>query len=351
LCIKWVDVKGEVDRVSKKYWQIAGGSFGRDYSDLFIKFGMAFVGGDSQTMKEVEKGDIVLLKKGLYQIVAVGEVAERDGKHRDCGDKSWLRDIDGWDLQAYCYVDWRVPDTPIQTNGLTRATIQKVPQDKHKQLADSILQLPVCAYKLEPSKTELIDDNQILKFLISEGLRPSAADDLTNTFRRIRLLADYYYHYPKWEDIREHETRTFLIVPLLLALGWAEQQIKIELPSSKGKMSGSKGKIDIACFSKAYLRKDDECVLIIETKGFSSGLDYAPEEARGYVKAFPSCQILVVSNGYCYKTYIRKDSGDFSTMPSAYLNLLNPRDKYPLDPDNVKGALDVLRWLLPTALR
>jgi hypothetical protein len=80
-------------------------------------------------------------------------------------------------------------------------------------------------------------------------------------------------------------------------------------------------------------------------------LDYAPEEARGYVKAFPSCQILVVSNGYCYKTYIRKDSGDFSTMPSAYLNLLNPRDKYPLDPDNVKGALDVLRWLLPTALR
>jgi len=33
-------------------------------------------------------------------------------------------------------------------------------------------------------------------------------------------------------DIREHETRTFLVIPLLLALGWAEQQLKIEMPAA-----------------------------------------------------------------------------------------------------------------------
>ena len=29
---------------------------------------------------------------------------------------------------------------------------------------------------------------------------------------------------------------------------------------------------------------------------------------------------------------------------------IRPRDKYPLDPDNVAGALEVLRWLLPRSL-
>jgi hypothetical protein len=32
----------------KNYWQIAAGSAGRDYSDIFLKFGMAFVGGETQ---------------------------------------------------------------------------------------------------------------------------------------------------------------------------------------------------------------------------------------------------------------------------------------------------------------
>ena len=71
------------------YWQIAAGSVGRDYAELFLKFGMAFVGGEWQiaTMNEIQKGDIVLLKRGLYQVVAVGEVVERDGKYKGCWDK------------------------------------------------------------------------------------------------------------------------------------------------------------------------------------------------------------------------------------------------------------------------
>ena len=46
-----------------KYWQIAAGSAGRDYSNLFLKFGMAFVGGETPiaTMKEVDAGDVIVL--------------------------------------------------------------------------------------------------------------------------------------------------------------------------------------------------------------------------------------------------------------------------------------------------
>jgi len=34
--------------MSKTYWQVAAGSIGRNYADLFLKFGMAFVGGENQ---------------------------------------------------------------------------------------------------------------------------------------------------------------------------------------------------------------------------------------------------------------------------------------------------------------
>ena len=328
-----------------KYWQVAAGSEGRDYAKYFLKYGMAFVGGNTQeaTMNNVSKGDIIILKNGLYEIKAVGEIVEREGKHKDNGDKAWLQDFDGWWLPAYCYVDWRKPEEPRKTEGLTRATIQEVHQEKHKQIADEIIKLPIIKHDIEPPETHKVEDDKILQFLVNEGLRVSLAEELTNTFARIRLLADYYYK-QDWSDIREHETRTFLVIPLLLALGWAEQQIKIEYPNKYGK-------IDVTCFSRAYRRKDEECILIIETKGFSSGLDYAPEQAHRYAEVFPSCKVVLVSNGYCYKTYVRPESGSFNTYPSAYLNLLKPKDRYPLDPKNVGGALDVLKLLLPTNLR
>lgn len=330
--------------MNKNYWQVAAGSSGRDYAERFLEFGMAFVGGETQiaTMKEVSVGDIVLLKRGLSEVVAVGEVVKTGQEN-----KTWLQDFDGWVLSGYCYVNWHVPDNPIQTNGLTRATIQRVHNAEHKRLADDTLGFPVRQPEPEPTPTEPINDGDILDFLVSEGLRPSAAEDLTNTFRRIRLLTDYYYkqYHGHWEDIREHETRSFLVIPLLLALGWAEQQIKIELPCKSGR-------IDVACFSRAYHRRGDaECSLIIETKDFSTGLDFAPEQARRYAAEFPSCKTLVVTNGYCYKTYVRSKATGFSKTPSAYLNLLKPHKRYPLDPQNVDGALEVLRCLLPSNVR
>lgn len=333
-----------------EYWQIAAGSAGRNYEEWFLKFGMAFVGGEKQEamMENVSEGDIVLLKRGLSQIVAVGEVVSRDGRYKgkSRNENLWL-DFDGWELSAFCCVDWHVPEKPIKTEGLTRSTIQHVQQEEHKRLADQALLLVAREPEAKPpSSPQTIDDDEILKFLIREGLRPAAAETLTYTLRRLRLLAKYYYdeyHESNWKDVREHETRTFLIIPLLLALGWAEQQIKIELPTQ------SRGRVDIACFSNPYHKTEKRCTLLLEAKDFSSGLDYAPEQARRYAQSFPSCGVVVVSNGYCYKTYVRTDSGEFSITPSAYLNLLKPTDKYPLDPTNVKGAFEVLRWLLPTA--
>ncbi|WP_431855324.1 hypothetical protein [Azospirillum sp.] len=331
---------------NRSYWQIAAGSEGRTYADAFLRFGMAFVGGQGhcRTMTEVQPGDVVILKRGMSEILAVGEVVARNGQHSGIGDKAWLCDFDGWNLEAYCHVNWRVPTQPVPVSGLTRTTIQRVHQRTIRDVADQILSsAPKAPPPVpEPGPTKDVEDTTILRFLIRSGLRPGAAEELTVALNRIRLLASYYYDNLDWAQVREHETRTFLIVPLLLALGWAEQQIKIELP-----VPGT-GRADLACFLRPFRGNgQDECALIIETKGFSQGLDYAPEQARGYARQFPSCRVVLVSNGYCYKAYTRDEEGMFGTTPAAYLNLLQPQDRYPLDPGNVNGGLEVLSLLLP----
>ena len=326
-----------------RYWQIAAGSAGRDYTDYFLQFGMAFVGGDfKDIIGQVKKDDIIVLKKGM-EIRAVGTVIERNGSHGDCCDKEWLRDFDGWDLPAYCYVDWKEAVPPESTTGLTRATIQRLYRESVIEIANKILDSGSRVDDpREPSETKTVKDCEILKCLIKAGLRPSSADELTNAISRIRLLADYYYKHCKWADIREHETRTFLVVPLLLALGWAEQQIKIELACDGGK-------VDIALFRKNYEGNKKDCVAIIETKGFSSGLDYADKQAKTYSKNFPECKTVVITNGYCYKIYEKNGADNFEEYPSAYMNLLKPKDKHPLDPENVKGVLDAIKCLLPNS--
>ncbi|MGH7136426.1 MAG: hypothetical protein ACREHD_11850, partial [Pirellulales bacterium] len=293
-------------------------------------------------------GDRIVLKRGMSEIVAAGVIVTRDGKCCGDRDKDWLRDFDGWDLSAYCYVDWHVPPTPVPVTGLTRATIQRMyPQDLISA-AQGVLALPAQpTAKPEPRPTQELTDDQILEFLVYEGLRPVAAEELTATFNRIRLLARYYYDHCSWDDVREHETRTFLVAPLLIALGWSEQQIKIELSAD------NRGRIDMACFAKPYRRingvpNNGDCVLLLESKGFSFGLDYAHIQGKDYATTFPASGVVVATNGFCYKAFVRsQDGATFNDRPSAYLNLLQPRDKYPLDPENVDGGLELLRYLLP----
>lgn len=326
-------------------WIVTAGAYGRDYSKYFIRSGMAFVDDSQQeeVFKQVKKGDILLLKQGLSSFVAAGRVVERNGVVSGNGDKDWLSDFDGWCLNAYCNVEWHVPSEPINATGLKMGTIYQANQSSHLTVAEQIVSTPLAEFVGEPPPTERIEDEKILDFLIKQGLRVSAADELTNALRRIRLLAQYYYQSGRWEAVREHETRTFLVIPLLLALGWAEQQIKIELPVGKGR-----GRVDIACFSSPYHADPHEVEVLIETKSFPSGLDYAKSQAQNYAKHFESCGVVIVTNGYCYKTYLRDDKAEFSTTPSAYLNIVEPRNRYPLDPEAVGGALDVLKWLLPS---
>ena len=334
------------------YWQIAAGSAGRDYSNLFLKFGMAFFWDEEPKIKEIEVGDTVILKQGTMGILAAGKVVQReDGKHNGFGDKEWLEDVDGWELPAYCYVDWKTPKSgggKISVTGLDQRRRSRVNKPDLQKEADDILATGYPPEETEyggPKERKEVKDEELLERLVSEGLSAPSADELKNTVAKIRLLAGYYYKHPDRNRVLEHETRTFLVVPLLLALGWSEQQLKIELK-----------RVDIACFSKPYKNWKESrgnCVAIIETKGFASGLDYAQNQIKSYSKNFPNCKALITTNGYCYKIYLRNEVGSFPEDPydpSAYINLLKPRDQYPLNPQEGNGALDAIKWLLPNNL-
>ena len=338
------------------YWAIAAGSAGRDYSKLFLRFGMAFFWAKENTYKQIKVDDTVILGQGALgqgakkEIVAAGRVVSREGEHSGSGDKEWLSDVDGWELPAWCYVDWKKPKgDPISVTGFPSILhpLFKTETSEPRKEAERILATGYTpketGYK-EPEKTKKVTDQKLLETLVREGLSTSSANELTNAVAKIRLLADYYRSYGG-EEILEHEARTFLVIPLLLALGWSEQQIKIEL-----------AKVDITCFSKPYKKWEESkenCVAIIETKSFASGLDYAQKQAESYSDNFPNCKALITTNGYCYKIYLKDEKGSFPKDPydpSAYINLLNPRDKYPLNPKEGNGALDAIKWLLPNNL-
>jgi len=91
------------------YWQIAAGGLGREFSNEFLRYGLAFAGTPQRLMLEqVKSGDVLLLKRGLSVIVAVGRAVERGGKCVGYGDKPWLSDFDGWNLPSYCNVEWHL---------------------------------------------------------------------------------------------------------------------------------------------------------------------------------------------------------------------------------------------------
>jgi len=329
--------------MSPVYWQVSAGDEGRDYTDTFLKYGLAFVGGDKQInqMLQVKLGDRIILKSGLSKISSIGEVVEKNGKSVGNGDKEWLMDFDGWILPAYCYVAWREFKREQPLIQLTRGTIKRYNNlEGQAKIEEWLNKLEVLPTEKEPESTESVEDSEILEMLIANGLRPSSAEELTNAFARIRLLAKYYYN-SDWSWIKEHETRTFLIIPLFIALGWAEQQIKIELP-----IEGRRQHIDLACFSKPY-NSDDEPVLILESKSFYQGLSFVDYQAKAYAETFSKCKIIIVSNGYCYKAYKRKQ-GIFSNSPDAYINILHPKRRYPVDPKKIDGCLEMLRLLLPS---
>lgn len=280
--------------------------------------------------EDVSEGDIVVLKrpKGQkWEVIAAGYV-QGNYDYLDLFD-----DVEGWDLQHCRHVNWRKPQREMLITGLTRGTFKRV----HKLSAQRELKKVVVngiSVSSEPTSKppKELTDEDLIGYLINYGLRIKDAEDFTSTIHRIRRLIRWYYKYGK--DILEHETRSFLILPLLLTLGWTEQQLKIEWK-----------KLDIAFFEEPYSKENcdpDACIIILESKRLREGFVFAETQVIQYATDYPNCHRIIVSDGCRYKLFEQENE---KWEYSAYLNILNPKQKHSYAP-NVGGAQDVFLGLI-----
>ena len=343
------------------YWQIAAGEGGRDYSDVFLRYGVVLMGsGHLGSFHEhpenykghkgwqrkivalaegIKPGDVVILKRGHGSnggVVAAGHVTS---------GYEWLTqfdDVEGWDIRHGRKVTWFKATDPILVDGLARGTISRVYKGNPKKTADSLLQEGQRVEASEmPQPATNITEEHLVQSLIENGLRPADAEAVIRAIFHVRRLASWYQS--NGQDLSEHEIRTFLIIPILLALGWSEQRIKIEWKHT-----------DISLFRDVFKKGVESASprVIVETKRMSTGLGHAESQVKTYAERFPQCNMLVTSTGERYQLYTKERGKcwDASKMKekhlSAYLNLFSLKDRHPYLA-GVGGAPDLLKSLMP----
>lgn len=334
-----------------RHWYIADGDGRREYSDVFLRFGVMLIGPrDSgnyfdnreaylednyvrRFAEEVNPGDIVILKHGVNSIIAAGTIDEREDSY---GHFEVFGDVEGFTLQHGRYVTWHKPEKEMRTSTrLPRDRLCKCNNSDIQQIAKRIINgnEPVKSEEIPPPARK-VDDEELIRHLIEHGLSSGQAEDVIRAFWRVRRLGRWYEDHlyeDQGEDISEHETRRFLITPLLLALGWPEQRLKIEW-----------NRFDIAFFETSYSR-DENPIMILESKRLGVPLGHALEQVKKYSENFPNCNKLVTSNGIRYLLFV-KEKNEWTKR--AYLNLLKLLARHPYYTE-VEGAPELLTRLLP----
>ena len=344
------------------YWQVAAGEGARDYSSVFLQFGIMLIGAGNpgsyfdnkayytghhdwraqvvRFAEHVAEGDKVILKRPYHrqwQIRAVGHIT---------GNYEYVEqfdDVEGWDLQHCRRVEWvcppKVQDQPekremVLVQGLSMGTFKRVCKREAIEKAERILEEGEKQEPKEiPPSAKKVSDEELVESLIGKGLRPADAETVIQAIWRVRRLARWYARYGR--ELSEHEIRTFLIVPIMLALGWSEQRIKIEWKNT-----------DMSFFHEVYKRAEKPS-MILESKRAWEGLHYAEWQLMKFARQFPECTQLVASDGIRYQLYVKHGS-DWNLKKDfkAYANLLNLKDRHPYL-EHIGGAPDLFVSLMP----
>lgn len=338
---------------NKIYWQHAAGDKDRNYADVCLKWdvilnGPGYAGPlptcneqlqkDGWTNKKItgllrfshdmKDGDFVALRLGTTDIVGVGVVI---------GDYQWLEafsDVDGWGLHHVRRVKWfwknlenpkkfktytlKFGDT---TQKLDSPEVIKWIEDLSKGGIDKdLVVLPKADYSS-------VDFDEISEYLFDQGVSSNSIEMLIREIDELIRIAKWY---SKYENPSEFETVTYLVVPLLRALGWTPQKMAVEWNN-----------VDIALFDKLP-RSDDNLNVVVEAKKKGNSCLSAKSQAQAYAKGKPNCKRLIVSDGLRYGVYLKKGD-DFILY--AYFNLTALKNDYPIY--DCRGVKDALQAMTP----
>lgn len=339
-----------MDLNGKRLWQVGAGDTERSYGDTCIRFDVMIVGpgnpgpydvsryahlGDIRNSLrrfcvEARRGDVILLRLGTGNVLAVGELADDAAEWLDA-----FSDVDGWDLQHVRRVRWFANTgntfAPRTLGGQVRTFaevavasvrawvegIEIAATDRDRELAP----LPIAGAVLDPT--------ELGTRLFIEGLGSERVDRLMTTFSSLQRIASWYGNATKRPDGRpsEHETVCYLVVPFLLSLGWSQQTAAVEW-----------NRVDVALFGDMP-PTDSTLACVVEAKLLGRSVFSPIGQAREYVlrPGREKCDRLIVTDGIRYALHCR--SGDAFTL-KAYLNILSMRDRYPVL--SCGGAVDAV---------
>jgi hypothetical protein len=184
-------ISPSMDLTVRTLWQVGAGDNERSFGDICQKFDVMVVGpgnpgqyshdrhaafGEAKNeirrfYEDAKRGDIVLLRRGTSQIIAIGEIADDTAQ--------WLQafaDIDGWDLQHVRRVRWFVStarDFPGRTLGGQVRSFAKVGVDVVREWVESLdvgdeqLTRPLAQL---PEDVPQLDRSELGRRLFIEGL-------------------------------------------------------------------------------------------------------------------------------------------------------------------------------------
>lgn len=335
---------------SRTIWQFAAGGRGRDYGDLLIDWDVIILGpgrhgpfadnrdlyeGQSDVLKfyeDVEEGDLVVLRMGTSEVYAVGIVAG-SAQYRDI-----FGDIDGWDLRHSRRVRWlwTYDGEPKSFESYTLDWGQTLNEGVDAQVEEWIEDLNLDAdpdFNLRPlpdQPGQPISTQDISRYLFDAGVDSNAINQLIEEIDELNRIASWYSR--SEASPSEHETVSYLVIPLLRALGWTPQKMAVEWEN-----------IDLALFS-ALPRESGQLIGAVEAKQWQSSCLSARSQAERYANevADETCERLVVTDGNRYGVFVR-DQETFPDRPDAYLNLADPKDRYPIMESD--GAPEALRLM------
>lgn len=329
-----------MDLTGKKLWQVGAGDTERSYGHICIKYDVMIAGpgsrgafeeeryadlGDIRNSlrrfcKEARRGDVVLLRLGTGDVLAVGEIADDAAECREA-----FADVDGWELQHARRVRW-LPNTansfPSKTLGgqvRTFAAVNVEPvrtwvQGLQVAEADLVRELAVL-----PQAGASLDAAELGKRLFIEGLPSEYVDRLMATFASLQRIASWYSNDTKRPAGRpsEQETVCYLVIPLLLSLGWSQQTAAVQW-----------NYVDIALF-RGMPPTEATLACVVEAKLLGRSVFSPLGQAREYAlkPGRDGCDRLIVTDGIRYALH-RREGEEFKMQ--AYLNILDMRDNYPI---------------------
>lgn len=327
-----------MDLKGRTLWQVGAGDTDRSYGHICIDYDVMIAGpgepgayeesryahlGDIRNSlrrfcREARGGDIVLLRLGTGDVLAVGEIV---------GDAAeWLdafADVDGWDLQHVRRVRW-FPNTrntfPPRTLGGQVRTFAAVNVEAVKVWVEG-LEISEAHRDRElapvPTAGTALDPAELGRRLFIEGLPSEYVDKLMATFSSLQRVASWYGNETKRPEGRpsEHETICYLVVPFLLSLGWSQQTAAIQW-----------NYVDVALFG-GMPPTNSTLACVVEAKLLGKSVFSPLGQAREYAlrPGRERCDRLIVTDGIRYALHRR--SGDAFDL-KAYLNILRVRDYY-----------------------